>query len=875
MNPREFCRTGSYPIAIFLTFDFNALFFERIVLPDLWAGGAGDVLVIADNRRLEESMGRWEGQVRHLGRRYLLERAHVTGTFHPKLIVRLGEDGGLVWVGSGNLTSGGWGGNRELASGWEVGPELSDDGSWLADLLDHCEAWCSGARQLDILRRARQLPWLGSSTTPTSPTPLLVSRGARSLSDLLEERWAGRRFEEVKVLTGSTDDQGALLRWCHEAFGIARATVLVDEDRCSFVEGKLTTLPIEMQSLWEPATNVLHAKLLWFRGPEGVAAVTGSANCSAAAWLVPPSRNGNTEIVAVFDSADPEDFSEILECFSAPALEPVRLRREHHAPSSSEQHGPPITVSEIAWERTTGEIRISFLIPPPAGSTVEILAGGSWLKCSSLDSNSTWVAETSVIEIGPHERFKEIRVLLDSGEVIGKRHWVNDLAELRHAARGRRIAEALNDLAVPRSRTERQRILADLQRIGVALITDPSEFPDPLVRGKATGGKEQNDEPNATPIDPDALIRQLDEVEESATSHHSSSHPGISLLGVLRALFEFETVVAVDELELDEVDEGAEAEDPSESQSEDDHDDHSLEPGKDDQPAVSEREKTNLRNQMRQFLDGLRASEFAASCSATQLQQAAAYPLAVALQGIRGGWVETNEVVAWAREVFDVLFREKLPGKQRGLISAVATRYSDEDRSEDFERIMGDGTLWVALLHALIALPWSTPRERFERALAVRWVYQSRDLLASTDAGRMKGLLSAFERRHERVAFRHEAPRLAAAVDAIEDSLENLYDALKEDQKEQEIQHDVGDLLWSPKAGWGVALSESKATPGLKLKAYLHLKAEETRIMGVGFYVNVSKAAETNGRISRELRDVLADEADETRITTPPSFSAE
>ncbi len=41
MNPREFCKEGAYPIAILLTFDFDPLFFERIVLPDLWRGGAG------------------------------------------------------------------------------------------------------------------------------------------------------------------------------------------------------------------------------------------------------------------------------------------------------------------------------------------------------------------------------------------------------------------------------------------------------------------------------------------------------------------------------------------------------------------------------------------------------------------------------------------------------------------------------------------------------------------------------------------------------------------------------------------------------------------------------------------------------------------
>ena len=48
MNPRTFCREGTYESAVCVTYSFDPIFFERVVLHDLWSGGSRDVLIIAD-----------------------------------------------------------------------------------------------------------------------------------------------------------------------------------------------------------------------------------------------------------------------------------------------------------------------------------------------------------------------------------------------------------------------------------------------------------------------------------------------------------------------------------------------------------------------------------------------------------------------------------------------------------------------------------------------------------------------------------------------------------------------------------------------------------------------------------------------------------
>ena len=121
----------------------------------------------------------------------------------------------------------------------------------------------------------------------------------------------------------------------------------------------------------------------------------------------------------------------------------------------------------------------------------------------------------------------------------------------------------------------------------------------------------------------------------------------------------------------------------------------------------------------------------------------------------------------------------------------------------------------------------------------------------------MRSLLNAFERRHERVAFLSEAPRLSDSLDALEVTLGKNRKDLLDRQRRQQIRHEAGDLLWHPKAGWAVALSEAKAVPGSKLEAYLQLRAREAKIVGVGFYVNVSKAANAEAAVSERLLSLL------------------
>ena len=98
------------------------------------------------------------------------------------------------WNGTnqlGNLTSGGWGGNRELATSWKFGPGQSDQGVWLRPLLASISAWCSGSHEKTVIERALGLGWVDSlpaSSDEIQPA-LLFSQVNLPLATQLAARW--------------------------------------------------------------------------------------------------------------------------------------------------------------------------------------------------------------------------------------------------------------------------------------------------------------------------------------------------------------------------------------------------------------------------------------------------------------------------------------------------------------------------------------------------------------------------------------------------------------------------------------------------------------------------------------------------------------
>ena len=855
MNPRLFCRERAYHKALLLTYSFDPIFFEQVVLPDLWAGRSSDILVLGDRGEIDASFQSAVGQLWNLGKQYLLSGADVAGAFHPKVFLRLGPKDGIVMVGSGNVTSSGWGGNQELGAAWMVGPNHIDKGGWLHPFLDDVLTWCQGDLERDSVRRFKDVPWLSLTAASTSQaSPVLHSRGTRSLAAELARRWSGRRFDEVKILTGSTDESGAFLRWAQATFGVTRATIALTPASASFVSKKLADLPLELRLIEAPPDRPLHAKFYWFEGADGPAAVMGSANCSAAAWLLAPNGTGNVESIVVYDRPDAQEFESALGLFAAPGQAPAEIlvpRAVHdQAPKA---HHASFAIKSLQWDNASRRIVAEIFPAPEPTAQVGLRLGERVVPMERLHGlKALWMCEITE-GLAAATMFASVIVSVGADSWTTPSRWIDDLAALEHASHSARLLEPFKALDRSTSSAEQRQMLDELQEVAQTLFNDPASFRDPAFGG---GDRKKKSDVPAEPVNPNDLLVHLDESGEGLP-HLVSAQPGsLSLTGILRLLFEAETdegrtpAAAGDE----DIDEGQMPDTPSPPKPADKKDQAGAAT---DGAVIEARFRERLATQNNTFLTEMSAAAFAGRCTATQMVQAVAFPLAIALRGRRKGWVPDELAERWALEVFSILFRGQGSGPG-GLLRAVEHRYVESGKRETFDDVVGDGTLWLVLVATLGGTSWHGVGTDIDKAVALREVFAAPQLLASATSGRVTGLLGKIRIDDAKAYVADVAPTVNRLLGEIEHALRLVWESEMRDQGARAITHKQGDLLWRDKVGWAVCLEETQNRVGQSIK--VRLKGVEKAVMA-GYYVNVADACNRDpvlGRLVGDLRRSVA-----------------
>ena len=528
-SPCEFCRDGEFPIAVFLTYSFDPLFFERIPWGDLRIGGSRRIIVAADAGQVAEAMRKCAGQVVHLGRNYALAETVLTNTFHPKLIARLSSKGGRVWVGSGNLTYTGWGGNSELATSWSIGPGEEDKGAWLDGLLDVVAGSVRSTTFADQVRAIRgEAAWLTSRPASPSPAPVLVGHRGAPLAPQVAARWRGRRFTEVKILTGSTDEGGAFLSWAQQKFGVERATICVTPEYASFTAVALGKLGVKVGIIPAGSNKAMHAKFYWFSGPDGPACLVGSANCSAAAWLA-DGAGANVELMAVYDRPRAKDFGAVLSKFDAKVIPPKEAFANAKAKPSENDSSSSGRYRLVSLRLRSHRIVEALIDPaPPAEAeiTLRVRSDPRDLRLTLVRQAQHYAGELPPeFSYGSVTPFAAAEIRLKETIFVTDLRWIDNDALLSRASAVRTLEKSLEDIS---SRVifgaDRLRIMEAVHAVVAHLLTPSQQVfansPAHGPRARSGAGRAES-QPNTRAgerdpipaVDPVAMVRSLHDLE--------------------------------------------------------------------------------------------------------------------------------------------------------------------------------------------------------------------------------------------------------------------------------------------------------------------------------------------------------------------------
>jgi len=366
------------------TFSIEFAALEEIMLPQLMASGASNLLILADERMAAMSLSDGSALPMQLGRDYALHSPPVAdGLFHPKILLQIGRRSGRLFVGSANITAAGLAGNAEavieIECQDEPGPErevIRSAWRYVSSLIPEER----GAARDALNWASDRASWLaGSSDSPLqnlddgTAIAFLVRDGRTGIANRFAEIVAGERVDRLIVASPYWDEELAALKTLSGAFTPNSITILLDPDGHEFPldaqlpkDSKFREFPRKLVGRFK------HAKFVIASTATHDHVLVGSANCTTAA-MGSQSSSGSNQEACIYRKL-PRDGAiaslNLAECLDS---EPVDLGETERLETAS------IPLAEIS-ARKAGSFELSgetlTWTPPPR------IAGSGWLILS-------------------------------------------------------------------------------------------------------------------------------------------------------------------------------------------------------------------------------------------------------------------------------------------------------------------------------------------------------------------------------------------------------------------------------------------------------------------------------------------------------------
>ncbi len=415
---------------IVLTHNIDFVFLQTLVIDALRKCGHPKLTILADEQCALESFAYQRDLLSGLGSRFrvvpvAMERGF---RFHPKAVLLSSPQNATLFVGSGNLTFGGWRTNAEV---W-VRFDFEIDGAApfgdfreylnliVARLSLHEEVLAEIDEAFDPVTKV----WCNPAPKGNGSALLGHAGAGNSLLDRMLALTDPDPNAKLRVCAPYFDGTGDALAALATRASPAAIEVWIEQGRTNLsaqarakFPASATTYAIRYRRQAEPGSApvnaFVHAKFFAMARDAQVHVFAGSANCSSAALTI-PGRNGNAELVAslrMTPSEYQESFVEMLDVGEidpvlpdADVLEPdphddqgfVRLaaaRYEDTALTLGFQCSDGITIHSC---RANGEVRplslkapgVAVVAMPKPPGVVSLV--GDW-NGQSVESNELWV----------------------------------------------------------------------------------------------------------------------------------------------------------------------------------------------------------------------------------------------------------------------------------------------------------------------------------------------------------------------------------------------------------------------------------------------------------------------------------------------------
>lgn len=435
--------------AIVLTHNIDFVFLQTVALSAFRRCGHPKLTIFADAQCAAESYRYQAPLLDGLGTRYrVVPVAMAPGYhFHAKALLLSSEEKATLWIGSGNLTFGGW---RENGEVWVEHDARKDLGAFAAfkeyldDILARVPLRRSVAIEIAEAFDPGSKAWAEDlEDEEASGLAGRVGEGEALLDDLLPADDPGTN-RRVTVCAPFFDPEGAALR----ALGARadRVTVLTQVKNTTLTRealkscGKEVSLkPVNFRRRGGSADTgnaFLHAKFIGVTEGKRTTVYAGSANCSKAALLAYGST-GNAELMARQELPVDE-----FEALFMSELEADKEKAELPAREDVEEPRQTLPSLQILAARYESQ-SLTVAYSPERAKVRNLEVDGAASRFSSVEQGSLVATVT-----GECRRVR-IRANLDGRQHVSEPIWIDHEGDLGASARARSLADAIRKSVQP------------------------------------------------------------------------------------------------------------------------------------------------------------------------------------------------------------------------------------------------------------------------------------------------------------------------------------------------------------------------------------------------------------------------------------------
>lgn len=303
-----------YHSCILTCYSFDFSYFEERVMPVLRTANIKNINVLADGKFLETALENTTGKEFKHQKTYSINPIYNKGVFHPKIMFLTGIKGGLLIIGSGNITSSGISTNDEIWGAFHLDNINNENAALVSDVWQYIQIFTkqlSGFNTQKIEWINKYSPWLSELPLSTNKDVYLESINTsfrfvynhkESIIEHLLELIPTSNLEAITIISPYYDKKGDFIQELLKHYNPKSINCVVD------TSSGLLPFDLEKNKLvafyeWQDCKddfdadyNRLHAKLFHFQYSNNTEIlVFGSANATSAAMGLKNKKHLNDE----------------------------------------------------------------------------------------------------------------------------------------------------------------------------------------------------------------------------------------------------------------------------------------------------------------------------------------------------------------------------------------------------------------------------------------------------------------------------------------------------------------------------------------------------------------------------------------------------